>query len=78
MIKIMSKKKTEIEKIAEKYYKKHICFQCDNYITCKEAKAIGQCRAAFMGKLAIVGFVDYISHINTKLTEQITATLNNK
>jgi|WetSurMetagenome_2_1015567.scaffolds.fasta_scaffold464444_2 hypothetical protein len=74
----MAKKKSEIEKIADKYYAKHICFQCDCYCTCKEAKKIGLCKAAFMGKLAVEGFVDYIAHSNPDFTQQITTILNKK
>ena len=74
----MAKKKSETEKIADKYYKKHICFQCDCYCTCKEAKKIGQCKAAFIGKLGIEGFVDYIAHSNPDFIQQINSILKIK
>jgi hypothetical protein len=71
-------KKSEIEKIADRYYIKHVCFQCDSYCNCKNLKYIGKCVSAFEGKRAIVGFVDYIAHGNPEITHQISTIFKNK
>jgi hypothetical protein len=74
----MAKKKSEIEKIADKYYKNHVCFQCDSYFNCKREKSIGMCQSAFSGRLTIHGFVGYIAHSNPELIEQIKTILKIK